>query len=68
MVVVVLLKGLDDKIGSWTFLVAMICLLGFGVLRFGFYRCPSCRKYLGKSHKAFCTHCGYEIKVEDRFP
>ena len=68
MVVVMLLKAFDDKVGSWTFLVAVICLIGFGILRFGFYRCPSCRKFLGKSHKAFCTNCGHEIIGDDCFP
>ncbi len=38
-------------------LCLVICILSLAV-RIVFYRCPQCRRYLGRGRCEFCRHCG----------
>ena len=44
-----------------TAFVSVVILL---IHSFANYKCPKCKKYLGKNFVKYCTHCGCEISDE----
>ncbi len=42
-------------------LLGIILLIGAVAFRFMFFKCPYCKKYLGRSSGEKCPYCGKEI-------
>lgn len=43
-------------------MIAVIALGLIFVVRAKFWRCPYCRKYIGREKGKYCKNCGKEIK------
>ena len=51
--------ALGDRIAAAV--IGVIVMFSSVVLRFIFYRCPHCGKYLDRSTGSFCPHCGQKL-------
>lgn len=42
---------------DWIITAALGCFAAAVFVWFGFYRCPHCHKFLGRSTKIYCPYC-----------
>jgi rRNA maturation endonuclease Nob1 len=41
--------------------IGIVIMLGAVAFRFAFYRCPHCKRYLGRSMGSHCPYCGKDL-------
>ncbi len=46
---------------GWPVVIALLLCIGAIVLDLIFYRCPECRRYLGRRFVNFCPFCGEDL-------
>jgi len=51
--------GIRDR---WLFLLWLLFIVGSGAFRLITWRCPACKRYLGRWRVQFCPRCGLELR------
>ena len=56
-----LILAMDYQVPAWLWITALLCSLAYLTIFLLFWRCPHCRRHLGRASGEYCQHCGQSL-------